>query len=99
MATQKTATPKTKWQRISSVTALTVLGLTGLAGSLDHGACQWSDFLGISLRVALEMIPSIIMTAWHLLEPCALGHLRFLEGFLQISLSCWQFVAALAGAA
>jgi hypothetical protein len=101
MATEKTATQKTRSQRISSVAgvALTILGLAGLAGSQYQAACRMSDFLGIPLRVALETMPSILPTLWHLLEPCALGHLKFLDGLLQISLSCWQFVVALPGAA
>jgi hypothetical protein len=101
MATEKTATQKTRSQRISSVTgaALTVLGLAGSIGSLDQAACGLSDFIGSPLAIALQTLPSIILKAWHLLEPCALGHLRLLEGLLQISASCWQFVATLAGAA
>jgi hypothetical protein len=101
MATEKTATQKTRSQRTSPVAgvALTIVGLAGLAGSQYQAACRMSDFLGIPLKVALETVPPILLTAWHLLEPCALGHLRFLEDLLQISASCWQFVVALAGAA
>jgi hypothetical protein len=101
MATQKTATQKTRSQRISSPTgaALTILGLAALVGSLDQSVCRLSEFLGISLRVALEAIPSILLAAWHLLEPCALCQLRFLDGLLQVSISCWQFVVTLAAAA
>jgi hypothetical protein len=101
MATQKTATQKTRSQGIRSAAgaALTLLGLAALVGGLDQSVCRLSEFLGISLRVALETIPSILLAVWHLLEPCALGHLRFLDGLLQISVSCWQFVVILAAAA
>ena len=95
------ATQKTRSQRISSTTrvALTLLGLTGLAGSLDQAACHLSCFVGITARALLETLPSIFLSAWHILQPCALGHWRLLEGLLQISVSGWQFALTLAGMA
>ncbi len=93
------ATQKTQSQRISSITgaALTLLGLAALAGSLDQAACRVSCFLGIPMRAALEALPSILLAAWHILQPCALGHLRLVEGVVQISVCCLQFVLTLAG--
>ncbi len=95
------ATQRTRSQSISSITraALALSGLAGLAGSLDQVACHVSSFLGVPARAALETLPSILLASRHILQPCALGHLRLLEGLLQISISCWQVILTLAGVA
>ena len=90
-----------RWRTRSSVAgaALALLGLAGLAGSLDHLARRWSDFFCISLRVALETLPSISLGAWQISEPYLLCHLRILEAILEISESCWRIVVTLVGLA
>src|ERR1051325_10423038 len=95
------ATKKTRSNRISPVTlgALTLFGLAGLAGSLDHAACPLSDFLGIRLRMVLEALPSALPALWHAAQPCVLEHQSILECLLQVSVCGWQFVLTLAGAA
>jgi hypothetical protein len=95
------ATQKTRSEKISSVmlVALALSGLAVLAGSLDHAACRLSYFLGLPARAALETLPSILLGALHILQPCAFGDLKFLESFLQISASCWPFVLTFAGVA
>lgn len=87
-------------QKMSSATGA-VLALLGLAtaGSLDLGTCGLTHLLGIPVKVALEPLPSILLAAWPMLQPCAFGHLRLLEGVLQIFVSCWQCVLTLAGLA
>ena len=76
--------------------ALLFLGLSGLVGSLGTVVCRLETLLGIPLGAASETMLSIVLGAWHILQPCALGYLR-LEVLLQISGSCWKFVLTLAG--
>ncbi len=92
------ATHETRSRKSSSVAgaAVALLVLAGSVGCLDQLARRWSEFLGISLRVAMETLPSVSLGAWQISEPYLLGHLRFLEGLLQVSASCWQIVLTLA---
>jgi len=96
MAARKTRTRKTG--PVAGATLL-FLGLSGLVSSLDGTICRLATFLGIPSWAAGETVPSIVLGAWHILQPCAFGHLRLLEALLQISGPCWQFVLTLAGAA
>ena len=88
-----------RWRKIGSIAgaAVALTGLAGLvAGSLQQLAGQWSDFFCISIRVAVDTLPSLALGAWRISEPYVLGHLRVLEGLLQISASCWEIVLTLA---
>jgi len=88
-----------RWRKIGSIAgaALVWSGLAGwVAGSLQQLAGQWSDFFCISIRVAVDTLPSLALGAWQISEPYVLGHLRVLEGLLQISASCWEIVLTLA---
>ena len=90
---------ETRWRKIGSKAgaALALSGLAGLvAGSLQQLAGPWSDFFPISIRVAVDTLPSLALGAWQISEPYVLGHLRVLEGLLQISASCWEIVLTLA---
>ena len=93
MATNKTRSRKTSFV---AGAALALLGLAGSVGTLDHLTGRWSEFFCIPLRVAIETLPSIFLGAWQISEPYVLGHLRVLEGLLQISASCWEIVLTLA---
>jgi len=92
------ATHKTKSRKIVTKRAATfaVLGLTGLAG-MEQVVSALDCFFGNPLNMALETLPSILIAAWHMLQPCAFGHLGLLERLLQISLSR-QVVLTLTGA-
>ena len=89
---------KTRSKAINSLagSALALLGLAGSLGGLDHLAGRWSEFFCIPLRVAIETLPSIVLAAWQISEPCILGHLGVLEGLLEVPASCWQIVLTLA---
>ena len=87
MATQETKSLKTRGARGA---ALAILGLAGLAG-MEQIAGGLACIFGVSLNMALETLPSILLMAWHILQPCMLGHMRLLESLLQVSLS-WQFI-------
>ena len=95
------ATQETRSRTMSSVAgaALALLGLAGPAGSLDHLARRWSDFFCISLRLAIETLPSVSLGAWQISGAYLVCHLRVLEALLQISSSCWRIVVSLAGVA
>jgi hypothetical protein len=75
---------------------LTRFGVVWLVGSLEQVTRRWDGSLGMPVRTMLEALPSIFLAAWHVWQPCALLHLGFLEGLLEISASCWLFVLTLA---
>ncbi len=83
MATQETKSRKTGALKGAT---LAIFGLVGLAG-MERMASGLACFFGIPLNMALETLPSILLTAWHMLQPCAFGHFGLLEDFLQVSLS------------
>lgn len=92
MATEETRSRKTGK---AAGAAFAILGLTGLVGMQQittHLAC----FLGVPLEIALDMLPSILLRSWHLLQPCAFGHLRLLQGLPHVCVS-WKLVLTLTG--
>ena len=93
------ATLDARRRKVASI-AGAALALSGLArlvvGSLEQLAGQWNDFFCISLRVAMDTLPSIPLGAWQISGPYVLGHLRVFEDLLQISACCWQIVLTLA---
>lgn len=93
------ATHKARWVFSLAGAALVLLGLEGSVDSLDQLTSRWSDFFCLSLRAAMETLPSISLGAWQISGLDLLGHLRVLESLLQISASCWQMGLILAGAA
>jgi hypothetical protein len=95
------AAQKTRSQRISALSRafLALLGFVGFAGWLDQAACQLANLSGVPVRIALGALPPIVLPAWHLLLPYVPGCQRLLEGLLQISVSCGQFILTVAGAA
>lgn len=93
------ATVEARWRKIASIAgaALALSGLAELVGvSLEQLAGQWSDLFCISLRVAMDTLPSISLEAWQISGPYVLGDLRVFEGLLKISACCWQIVLTLA---
>ena len=88
MAAQETKSWKTG---AVTVAVFAILGLTGLIG-MQQLTSRLACFLGIPLEIALETLPSIFLRVLHILQPCAFGHLRLLEG-LQVPVS-WHFILA-----
>lgn len=88
----------TQKARIGSILggALTVLGLASLVGGLSHAACLFPVFFGMAVKTLWEALPPVILAACHFLEPWVFTHSGLLDGLLQVSLSCGQFVLALA---
>lgn len=75
------------------------LGILGLAGStgIEQIAGGFDCVFGISLKMALETLPSILLMAWHILQTLRLDHMGLLEGLLQASVS-WHFILTVTGA-
>lgn len=93
MATEETKSQKTGKAKGAAFAILGFTGLVGMQQVTSHLAC----FLGIPLEIVLDTLPSILLRGWHLLQPCAFGHLRLLEGLLHVSVS-WKLVQTLTGA-
>ena len=64
--------------------AFAILGLTGLS-VMEQIASGLGSSFGILLAMALEMAPSVLLAAWHILQPCVFVHIGFLERLLEIS--------------
>lgn len=93
MATKETRSRKTGKATGAAYAILGLAGLVGMQQITSHLAC----FLGIPLEIALHPLPSILLRGWHILQPCAFGHLRLLEGLPHVSVS-WRLVLTLTGA-
>jgi hypothetical protein len=80
--------------------ALVGLSLFSLSGKLDGPSAQWTNnLLGASAGVALELLPSIVSAAWHVLQTLALDHSKSSSCPLQMLVSCWPVLSILARAA
>jgi len=76
------------------------LSLLALSGKLDGPSAQWtSSLLGASARVALELLPSIVPAAWHVLQTLAFDHPKSSSCPLRMLVSCWPVLRILARAA
>jgi len=75
------------------IAVFAILGLPGLIG-MQQVTSRLACFLGISLEIALETLPSILLRVLHLLQPCAFVHL---EDLLQVS-ACWHFILTVTAA-
>jgi len=65
----------TSQSRISIVgVAVVGPGLVMVIGKLDGLACQWIGLLGAIAREALALLPSLLPTAWQLLQNYVFGH-------------------------
>jgi hypothetical protein len=90
------ATHKARTEKVSPL-AGAALGLAGLAVGLDQLTWRLSTLLGIPLKAGLEVLPSILQGAEQVLQACAHSHLSLLEGLLEMSASCLQFLLTIAG--
>jgi len=79
--------------------ALVGLSLLSLSGKSDGFSAQWTSLLGASVRVALELLPSIVAAAWQVLQAVAFDHPKSSSCPLQMLLSCWPLLRMLARAA
>ena len=81
-----------------SVTALGGLGTYFLFENLVCAAGQWKEvFCGIA-GAGLGVLPSIVVTAWQIMQANGFGDHRLSECPFQVLLSSWQLIHALARA-
>ena len=76
--------------RAAASAVLTLAGLLGMDQVTNGLVCVF----GISLKIALETLPAIVLTAWHLLQPYAFRHWGLLESLVQVCISL-QFALTL----
>lgn len=75
------------------------IGLVTLFEVLDGPAARWMvELLGIGTRTVLELVLSLAPLAWQVLQACAFDHHRFSGCPLEMLLSCWPLLHAVAGA-
>jgi hypothetical protein len=75
------------------------LGLVIVFGKLDEPAARlMSNLLGAAARKALELLFSLVPTAWQALEACAFDHHWFSGCPFEMLVSCWPLLHAVAGA-
>jgi hypothetical protein len=75
------------------------IGLVSLFVVLDGPAARWmAKLLGIGARTVLESVLSVAPLAWQVLQACAFFH-HWLSGCpLELLVSCWPLLHAVAGA-
>jgi len=72
-------------------------GITLAGLGVSEAACSLSHLCGVVLRMAFEMLPTILLMAWQASEALAFSHPRLLECLCQF-LSIWPLVVSLAKA-
>jgi hypothetical protein len=79
--------------------AVVGIGLVSLFEVLDGPAARWMiKLIGIGTRSALELVLSLAPLAWQVLQACAFDH-PWLSGCpLEMLVSCWPLLHAVAGA-
>jgi hypothetical protein len=70
-----------------------------MVGKLDGLACQWISLLGAIARQALMLLPSLLPTAWQVLQAYVFGHLPPSSSPLEMSVSFSTLLRVIAGAA
>ncbi len=79
--------------------ALVGLGLAILVGKLSGPAAQVDSILSCAARETMGLLPYIVPAAWRALQSYVFDHQGFSLCHLQILVSCWSLVQAVAGAA
>jgi uncharacterized membrane protein len=96
MARQNTASWSLK--AIAGV-ALIGIGLVTLFEVLDGPAARWViKLLGIGTRTVVELVLSVAPLAWQVLQAFAFDHCWFSGCPLEMLVSCWPLLHAVAGA-
>jgi hypothetical protein len=79
--------------------ALIGIGLVTLFEVLDGPAARWViKLLGIGTRTLVEMVLSVAPLAWQVLQAFAFDHYWFSGCPLEMLVSCWPLLHAVAGA-
>jgi hypothetical protein len=85
-------------QTLISIVGVAVVGpgLVMVIGKLDGLACQWISAIA---RQALMLLPSLLPTAWQVLQAYIFGHLLPSSCPLEMSVSFSTLLRVIAGAA
>jgi hypothetical protein len=67
-------------------------------GKLDGLACQLTSLLGAIAREALMLLPSLLPTAWQVLQAYVFGHPLLSSCPLEMLVSFWLLLRVIAGA-
>jgi hypothetical protein len=96
MARQNT----TSWSLKAIVGAAFVgIGLVTLVEVLDGPAARWMvKLVCIGTRTVLELVLSVAPLGWQVLQACAFDHPWFSGCPLEMLVSCWPLLHAVAGA-
>jgi hypothetical protein len=79
--------------------ALVGPGLVMAIGKLAGPACQLVSLLGAIARDALMLLPSLLPTAWQVLQAYVFGHPLLSSCPLEVLVSFWPLLHVIAGAA
>jgi hypothetical protein len=79
--------------------AVVGLGLVTLLEVLDGPAARWMvKLIGIGMRTVLELVLSVAPLAWQVLQASICDHHWFSGCPLEMLVSCWPLLHAVAGA-
>jgi hypothetical protein len=78
--------------------AVVGIGLVTLFEVLEGPAARWMiKLLGIGTKTVLELVLSVAPLAWQVLQACAFDHHLFSGCPLEMLVSCWPLLHAVAG--
>jgi hypothetical protein len=95
------ASQHTTSQSLISIVGATFVGpgLVMAIGKLDGLECQLISLLGAIAREALMLLPSLLPTAWKVLQAYVFGHPLLSSCPLEMLVSFWPLFRVIAGAA
>jgi hypothetical protein len=70
-----------------------------MVGKLDGLACQWISLLGAIARQALMLLPSLLPTAWQVLQAYVFAHLPLSSCPVEMLVSFSTLLRVIAAAA
>lgn len=76
--------------------ALTVIAAAVAMVGMTRLECPVGEFFCVALRVAVDVLPSTVLAAWHAWQVPGCDH-SWAPGLLQISGACWPVILGLAG--
>jgi hypothetical protein len=79
--------------------AVVALGLVTVFEVLEGPAARWMiNLLGPGTRTVMELLLSLIPVVWQILQACAFDHQWYFGCPLEMLVSCWPLLHAVAGA-
>ena len=93
-----------QWQMLSRMAqpslgkAVAGLGLLVIVAELSQAPFPLDDLLGGTVRLALRVLPSLVLATCHLVQGHFTEHIRLCEGLLQAAACWWPALLHLASA-